>query len=393
MSQAAQDWLNSQGSAEFGKWLVQVLERYPDHPEWLAMYADILQGSRLGPTDGWFRKAVAQTRHSWPTVAERYDRNADGKIARSEFPGSSADFATLDRDGDSFLTEGDLTWSEHALASTPGFMLYMMADANSDGRVTKEEFEVLFDSNDHDKRGFLSQDELRALLNPPAAPQTAAQGSGRPSGPSKATLVRGLFEQEIGAMKPGPALGETAPDFTLRAVGGDRTYTLSEVGGTKPVVLIFGNITCGPFRGQAGNVQKVFERYKDRAEFLMVYVREAHPSDGWHMPFNDRYDVKLPQPTTFEEKSNVAQTCQRKLGFDMPFLVDTIDDAVGGVYSGMPSRLYVLDRAGKVAYKSGRGPFGFKPAEMEQALVWTLNESVDPPIAANPSSGAIDEAK
>ena len=45
-------------------------------------------------------------------------------------------------------------------------------------------------------------------------------------------------------------------------------------------------------------------------------------------------------------------------------LVDTIDDKVGGPYSGMPSRLYLIDRKGKVAYKSGRGPFGFKPADV-----------------------------
>ena len=53
-------------------------------------------------------------------------------------------------------------------------------------------------------------------------------------------------------------------------------------------------------------------------------------------------------------------------------LVDTIDDAVGGPYSGMPSRLYLIDREGKVAYKSGRGPFGFKPAELEHSLILLL---------------------
>jgi hypothetical protein len=56
----------------------------------------------------------------------------------------------------------------------------------------------------------------------------------------------------------------------------------------------------------------------------------------------------------------------------IPLLVDEIDDRVGHAYSGMPSRLYVIDTEGKVAYKSGRGPFGFKPAEMEQALVLLL---------------------
>ena len=32
-------------------------------------------------------------------------------------------------------------------------------------------------------------------------------------------------------------------------------------------------------------------RYKDRAEFVAVYVREAHPSDGWALPNNDKIGI------------------------------------------------------------------------------------------------------
>ena len=63
----------------------------------------------------------------------------------------------------------------------------------------------------------------------------------------------------------------------------------------------------------------------------------------------------------------------------MPMVVDSMDDRVGHAYSGMPDRLYVIDRGGKVAYKGGRGPFGFKPGEMEQALVMTLLDEAAPP--------------
>jgi thiol-disulfide isomerase/thioredoxin len=205
----------------------------------------------------------------------------------------------------------------------------------------------------------------------PANPENAPAPAPPRSGPSKSTLVRGLFQQEIGALSPGPALDDPAPDFTLRTVEGDREVTLSDLIGEKPVVLVFGNFTCGPFRAQGGNVQKLYERYKDRAHFLMVYVREAHPTDGWHMP-DPAFDPSIPQPRTDAERRAVAETCRSTLGFAMPFLVDTIDDAVGGTYSGMPSRLYLIDPAGTVAYKSGRGPFGFKPAELEQALVLLL---------------------
>jgi hypothetical protein len=106
----------------------------------------------------------------------------------------------------------------------------------------------------------------------------------------------------------------------------------------------------------------------------MVYVREAHPTDGWSMESNDRAGVSIRQPRTYDERVAVARTCSARLGLGFPVLVDTIDDAVGARYSGMPSRLYLLDRQGQVAYKSGRGPFGFKPAELEQALVLLLQE-------------------
>lgn len=387
MDQAAKDWLNSEGSAAFGKWLVKQLDADPNHPEWLAMFADILQGSQLGARDGWFKRAVAQTRYPWKQVSARYDRDGNDRIEAAELSASETEFARLDRDHDGAITEKDLVWRDHALAMSPGMMLYYEADDDSDGRVTREEIEALFQRADTDGQGFLSQDDLRALLPMPSMGPTSS-GTQKAAEPSKATLVRGLFQQEIGSLKPGPAVGETAPDFTLKKVGGDGEVTLSKALGSKPVVLVFGNITCGPFRGQAGNVEKLYRRYKDRANFLMVYVREAHPTDGWKMSSNERKGVELAQPKTFDERLGVAQTCQRKLGFDMPFLVDTINDEVGATYSGMPSRLYVIDRAGKVAYKSGRGPFGFKPLEAEQALLWTLLDEAAPTAATTADATA-----
>src|SRR5262249_51677418 len=172
----------------------------------------------------------------------------------------------------------------------------------------------------------------------------------------------------------GPALGEEAPDFTLKTNDGSKRVTLSKEVGPKPVVLVFGNFTCGPFRNQAGNVEKLYRRYQDRATFVMVYVREAHPTDGWHMESNDRVDVAIAQPQTYTERVKVAQACSRRLAPGFPMLVDTIGDTVGAHYSGMPSRLYLLDHRGRVAYKSGRGPFGFKPAELEHSLVLLLQD-------------------
>ena len=90
------------------------------------------------------------------------------------------------------------------------------------------------------------------------------------------------------------------------------------------------------------------------------------------MESNDRAGVALAQPRDQSERIAAAQQCSAHLEMNMPVLVDELDDRVGNAYSGMPDRLYLIDTDGRVAFKSGRGPFGFKPGELEQALLLML---------------------
>lgn len=330
----------------------------------------ILSGNMMGPGDGWFSKAVSQSRYRWADVSAKYDLNKNKKIERSEFPGSDTDFARLDQNGDGTITDTDMDWKLDSLAPTAANRFYGEADRDGDGKISREEFTAMFDQWDKASDGFLSLDDLNRNLSPP--------GRRRSSMPTKNQLVLGLARQEVGSHQPGPALNEQAPEFQLAQVGTGKIVRLADLVGKKPVVLVFGNITCGPFRNQGGNIEKLYRRYHDRAEFLMVYVREAHPTNGWSMESNDKVGVSLAQPTTLEARTGVAARCQQMLKLSMPVVVDTLEDTVGARYSGMPSRLYVIDKSGKVAFKSGRGPFGFKPAECEQALILNLAESSKP---------------
>ena len=100
----------------------------------------------------------------------------------------------------------------------------------------------------------------------------------------------------------------------------------------------------------------------------MVYIKEAHPSDGWQMSSNVRDNVIFADPKTDEERSEVASTCVRKLGLEMPALVDDSGNRTEAAYTGWPDRLYVIGADGRVAYKSEPGPFGFHPAGVEEVL-------------------------
>jgi alkyl hydroperoxide reductase subunit AhpC len=356
---------------EAGEVAEALRDSWPDHPEWVDMLVGILDDEPMGTNFGWFRTAVSQTRFDWDATRKHMDRDSNGRVSRTEFPGGDAEFARLDRDHDKFLTAADFDFSGSSLAPSPGAIVFSRFDRDGNGKVTQEELEAFFKTADSGDQGFLCLSDLQDAFTPPPPSARPAPGSGRPS---KATLVRGLFRQEIGSLQPGPRIDESAPEFTLKTNDGKAEFTLSKVVGHKPVVLVFGSFTCGPFRSQSGNMEKLYRTYKDRATFVMVYVRDAHPTDGWRMESNDRVGAVTAQPRSYEQRVEVAQKCGQVLNLGFPMLVDTIDDAVGARYSGMPGRLYLIDRQGKVAFKSGRGPYLFKPAELEQSLILLLQE-------------------
>jgi hypothetical protein len=99
-----------------------------------------------------------------------------------------------------------------------------------------------------------------------------------------------------------------------------------------------------------------------------VYILEAHPSDVWQTGSNLKDKIVFTSPRDSEERSQVAGTCVRKLGIKFPAVIDGFDNPTEKVYTGWPDRIYLIDRQNRVAYKSKPGPFGFKPAELEQAL-------------------------
>ena len=102
--------------------------------------------------------------------------------------------------------------------------------------------------------------------------------------------------------------------------------------------------------------------------FYAVYIVEAHPTDIWQMKSNVKDNVLFANPKTDEERAFVAGACVRKLGIKFPAVIDGIDNRTEVAYTGWPDRLYLIDREGKVVFKSKPGPFGFKPEQLEAAI-------------------------
>jgi hypothetical protein len=377
---------------------------WPAYPESIAMFAEILAGNQLSMESGWYKKGGSRTRFNWEKICELFDSNHDKKITRNEFPGSDLEFMRLDisRNGQLSAFNLDLTTRDTDAAhraeefSVPAFDF---ADRNHDGKVMTRELDLFlsraqipaaFDAivmsvkKELETRGKLAEDaglEFVSLADFQAAFDLAARRGTLPRRPDlyvrhelvpRETLLQSFLRQEIGNWGSGPDLESVAPDFTLDSCDGKSSVTLSKIVGRKPLVLVFGNFSCGPFRSHSSSLYVLTQRYRELANFVAVYTRESHPIGGWELPDNQRAGAVFAQPGDYNSRADLARLCRSKLELDMPMVVDTMNDAVTRMYSGMPSRLYLIDRNGKIAYKGGRGPFGFKPEELEQSLILLL---------------------
>jgi len=139
-------------------------------------------------------------------------------------------------------------------------------------------------------------------------------------------------------------------------------------------------------------VVKIYNDYKDRADFLTVYVREAHPTDEWQMKSNVKEDVCYAQPKTLQQRVAIAKDFVERQKYPLPFGIDDMNNAADLAYSAWPERLYVIDEHGRIAYAGGMGPFNYDPQEVRAWLTKrfgpaTQTISSGPPAAPSAPPG------
>jgi len=117
-----------------------------------------------------------------------------------------------------------------------------------------------------------------------------------------------------------------------------------------------------------GDVVQIYDDYKEHADFLTVYVREAHPTDEWQMKSNVKDDVCYAQPKTLEQRVAIANDFTKRFRYAMPFGIDDMSNAADLAYSAWPERIYIIDESGHIAYRGGMGPFLYKPEEARNWL-------------------------
>jgi peroxiredoxin len=166
---------------------------------------------------------------------------------------------------------------------------------------------------------------------------------------TKEQLMKDMAVHQFGS---GPEPGEQAPEFEARTLDGDK-LSLSDFAGEKNVVLTFGSATCPMTAGSIGGMNELYKEYNgDDVQFLLCYVREAHPGE------------RIPAHESMEDKIRAAEALRDQEEVEIPIVVDDLKGSIHRKYGKMPNSTYIIDKSGRVAFRA----LWTRPRVLEEAL-------------------------
>lgn len=148
----------------------------------------------------------------------------------------------------------------------------------------------------------------------------------------------------------GPRVGDPAIDFEAHDLEGN-VVRLSDYLG-KIVVLTTGSGTCPMYVGVLGGMNSLADNMRDKVEFLVLYVREAHPGDNF------------PPHKLFSQKVEQAKITTREENENRLVVVDGLDGEIHQSYGSWPNMAYLVDQNGVIRLRQK----WTDPAALEIAL-------------------------
>ena len=95
-------------------------------------------------------------------------------------------------------------------------------------------------------------------------------------------MLREVVKINLADLDRTARLGSPAPNCKLVSTAGKECSLLDLARDNRPLVLNFGSCSWPPFFIRLQNdFTKVVRDFAEVADFLVVYISEAHPTDGW----------------------------------------------------------------------------------------------------------------
>uniref|UniRef100_A0AAY4DMF7 Iodothyronine deiodinase n=2 Tax=Denticeps clupeoides TaxID=299321 RepID=A0AAY4DMF7_9TELE len=109
--------------------------------------------------------------------------------------------------------------------------------------------------------------------------------------------------------------------------------------------------------------RRVLEQYADVADFVLVYIEEAHPLDGWA---SSDAPYQIPKHRCLEDRLKAAQLMHREVPGCL-VVADGMENSSNAAYGAYFDRLYIVQDA-RVVYQGSRGPEGYRISELRKWL-------------------------
>lgn len=108
--------------------------------------------------------------------------------------------------------------------------------------------------------------------------------------------------------------------------------------------------------------KRLVDDFTSTADFLIIYIEEAHAADGW--AFRNNVDIK--QHRSLQDRLQAAHLLLAR-NPACPVVVDTMRNQSSQLYAALPERLYVVHE-GRICYKGKPGPWNYNPEEVRAVL-------------------------
>lgn len=160
---------------------------------------------------------------------------------------------------------------------------------------------------------------------------------------------------------------------------GTKCHLLDFANSERPLVVNFGSATWPPFTSQLSAFSKLVEEFSGVADFLLVYIDEAHPSDGWAAPGISPSSFEVKKHRSQEERCAAAH--QLLEHFSLPpqcqVVADCMDNNANVAYGVSFERVCIVQRQ-KIAYLGGKGPFFYNLQEVRLWLEQNFSKRWNP---------------
>lgn len=109
--------------------------------------------------------------------------------------------------------------------------------------------------------------------------------------------------------------------------------------------------------------KEIMRRYARVADFLTIYIMEAHPIDGWAYKRNN-FSIRAHKD--LDERIQAGELLkEQNVACDV--VVDDISDPANRAYGGLYERLYIVQNS-KIMYAGKLGPMGYCLEDVEEWL-------------------------